>query len=107
MEEGYYHEKAITIPYRPNHHAEEQELSAPTLALAVIGWIMQDGERAERYVALTGLSPDALRSGLSDNAILASALEFLINNENDLMRAAEALALTPEELVAAYKELSS
>jgi hypothetical protein len=33
--------------------------------------------------------------------ILASALEFLTNYEPDLIRAAEALAVTPEELVAA------
>ncbi len=38
--------------------------------------------------------------------ILASALEFLANHEPDLIRAAEALAVTPEELVAAKDVLN-
>lgn len=37
--------------------------------------------------------------------ILASPLEFLANHEPDLIRAAEALAVTPEELVAAKDAL--
>ena len=58
-------------------------------------------DRAARYLELTGLDPDSLRAGLGDPLILASALEFLANHEPDLIRAAEALAVTTEELVAA------
>ena len=72
---------------------------AKTLALAALGWILQDGDRAERYLELTGLDPDALRAGLDDPALLGSALEFLANYEPDLIRASEALAVTPEELI--------
>ena len=80
---------------------------APTLALAAIGWVLQDDDRAARYLELTGLDPDSLRAGLDDRRILASVLEFLSNHEPDLIRAAEALAVTPEELIAAHKELSA
>ena len=73
---------------------------AKTLALAALGWILQDGDRAERYLELTGLDPDALRAGLDDPVLLGSALEFLANYEPDLIRASEALAVTPEELIA-------
>ena len=62
-------------------------------------------DRAARYLDLTGLDPDTLRTGLGDPAILASAIEFLTNHEPDLIRAAEALAVTPEELVAAKDAL--
>lgn len=72
---------------------------AKTLALAAIGWILQDADRAERYLDLTGLDPDSLRNGLDDGAVLGSALDFLANHEPDLIRAAEALAVTPEELI--------
>ena len=58
-------------------------------------------DRAARYLELTGLDPDSLRSGLGDPMILASGIEFLANYEPDLIRAAEALAVTPEELIAA------
>nr|WP_086618899.1 DUF3572 family protein [Erythrobacter tepidarius] len=76
-----------------------------TLALAALGWVLESDERAARYLALTGLDPDRLRAGLGDPAILASSLEFLANHEPDLIRAAEALAVSPEELVAAKDAL--
>ena len=72
-----------------------------------MGWLLQDDERAARYLSVTGLDPDTLRAGLGDPAVLASALDFLANHEPDLVRAAEALALTPEELVAARDILAS
>lgn len=78
---------------------------AATLALAAIGWLLQDDDRVQRYLALTGLDPDSLRAGLGNREVLASALDFLANHEPDLIRAAEALAVTPEELVGAAKEL--
>ncbi|MEM9501955.1 MAG: DUF3572 domain-containing protein [Pseudomonadota bacterium] len=80
--------------------------SPQTLALAALGWILESGDRAERYLSLTGLEPDTLRAGLGNPAVLSSALDFLANHEPDLIRAAEAMAVTPEELVAARQELS-
>ncbi|MEM1050985.1 MAG: DUF3572 family protein [Pseudomonadota bacterium] len=76
------------------------------MALAVIGWILQNDERAERYLALTGLNPDSLRAGLDDQSVLASAIDFLANHEPDLIRASEALAVTPEELIAMRRKLT-
>jgi hypothetical protein len=64
-------------------------------------------DRAARYLELTGLNPDSLRAGLGDPMILASALEFLANYEPDLLRAAEALAVTPEDLIAAKDALQA
>jgi len=69
--------------------------------------VLEGEDRALRYLDITGLDPDTLRAGLGDPAILASALEFLANHEPDLIRAAEALAVTPEELVAAKDLLLS
>jgi hypothetical protein len=77
------------------------------LALAALGWVLEGEERAARFLDLTGLDPDALRAGLGDPMILAAALEFLANHEPDLIRAAEALAVTPEELVAAKDALQA
>lgn len=75
------------------------------LALAALGWILEDSDRAQRLLALTGLDPGALRDALGDAGTQAAVLEFLANHEPDLIRAAEALAVTPEELIAAMKEL--
>ncbi|MEM6475395.1 MAG: DUF3572 family protein [Pseudomonadota bacterium] len=90
----------------PDDLSPDPPSSPQTLALAALGWLLQDTDRAERYLSLTGLDPDSLRTGLNDPAVLASALDFLANYEPDLIRAAEAMAVTPEELIAARQELN-
>ncbi len=77
------------------------------MALSALGWILEDDDRAERFLSLTGLDADSLRGGLGDPSVLAAVLDFLANHEPDLIRAAEALAVTPEELVAAIQELGA
>lgn len=64
-------------------------------------------ERAERLLALTGLTPEALRAGLGQRPILAAVLEFLCGHEPDLLAAARALEIEPPELVAAKENLLS
>jgi len=90
----------------PAASQEAGKRRATTLALAAIGWILQDDDRAQRYLALTGLDPDTLRGGLGNPHVLASALEFLANHEPDLMAAAQALAVEPQDLVSARRELA-
>lgn len=86
---------------------DDNRTRAATLALAALGWVLEDEDRAARYLELTGLDPDSLRAGLGDSRVLGSTLEFLSNHEPDLIRAAEALAVTPEELVAAQRDLNA
>ena len=57
------------------------------LALAALGWVLADEHRADRLLALTGLTPDALRGGLGDPGILGAVLEFLGGYEPDLVAA--------------------
>ncbi|WP_428028322.1 DUF3572 domain-containing protein [Altererythrobacter sp.] len=76
-----------------------------TLALAALGWVLEDEDRAMRFLSLTGLDPDSLRAGLGEATMQSSVLEFLANHEPDLLRCAEALAVTPEELAGAAREL--
>ena len=75
------------------------------LTLSALGWLLGDEPRAERFLALTGLSPDELRAGLSDPALLGAVLEFLCAHEADLLAAAEALGVTPAELAGARERL--
>jgi hypothetical protein len=64
-------------------------------------------ERAERFLSLTGLTPDQLRSGLNDPAILGAVLEFLSGHEPDLLAAADALDMAPEQIIAAHRRLTN
>ena len=68
--------------------------------------MLEEEQRALRLLELTGLDPETLRAGLSEAAVQSSVLEFLANHEPDLLRCAEALAVTPEELVRAGQELA-
>ena len=78
---------------------------AEALALSALGWILSDGARAERLLALTGLTPHDLRSRLSDPAVLAAILGFLEAHEPDLVACADALDIAPARLVAARERL--
>jgi hypothetical protein len=77
------------------------------LALAALGWTLSDETRAQRLLALTGLDPAALRQRLGERGLLASVLGFLEAHEPDLIGAAEALDVSPAELVAARRSLES
>ena len=80
---------------------------ADIIALQALGWVLQDQDRAERLLALTGLDPRELRSGLEDPAMLASLLGFLANHEPDLLACAEAIGIAPAQLAAAAAYLNS
>lgn len=75
------------------------------LALQALGWVLGDAPRAERFLSLTGLTPEELRAGLGDPAVLSAVLEFLCGHEADLIAAADALAVAPGDLAAAREKL--
>lgn len=72
-----------------------------TLALRLVGWIVADSVRADRMLAITGLTPGDLRGSLANPAALGALMDFVINHEPDLLACAEDLGVKPAELVAA------
>jgi hypothetical protein len=83
----------------------ETNHGAQALALAALGWTLGENGRAERLLALTGLAPDDLRTRLGDPSLLAAILRFLEAHEPDLIACAEALDVTPAQLVEARRSL--
>jgi hypothetical protein len=77
--------------------------SAEILAFRVLGWVLEDGARAQRLLGLTGLDPRTLRDGLEDPAMLAAILGFLASHEPDLLACAASLNIAPTELMAASR----
>ncbi|MGH6780535.1 MAG: DUF3572 family protein [Sphingomonadaceae bacterium] len=77
------------------------------IALQALAWTLGDSARADRFLALTGIGPDELRTRLGEPALLAAALGFLEAHEPDLVACAEALDLTPEALVRARMEMEA
>lgn len=76
------------------------------MALGALGWVLGDGPRAERLLALTGLDADALRAGVGDPAVLGAVLDFLSAHEPDLCAAADHLGVAPQALIAARDALT-
>lgn len=68
--------------------------------------MLADGDRAGRLLALTGLTPDALRAGVGETGTLAAVLDFLCAHEPDLLAAAETLGVAPQELAGARERLA-
>ena len=68
--------------------------------------MLADDDRAGRLLALTGLTPEALRAGLRDPAVLGAVLDFVAGHEPDLVLAAHELGVEPQELVRARERLA-
>jgi hypothetical protein len=89
------------IPKETNQAAPE------ALALAALAWTLAEDARARRLLDTTGLTPEDLRAGLGDPAMLAALLRFLEAHEPDLLACAEALGVSPAELVDARRRLEA
>ncbi len=77
------------------------------LAIQALGWTLSDPVRASRLLELTGLTPEAIRAGLGDPAMLAAVLIFLEAHEPDLTACAEELEVPPARLVEARRRLEA
>ena len=86
---------------------DTNEPDAETLALSALGWTLAEGDRAQRLLALTGLSPEDLRDRLGEPGLLAAVLGFLEAHEPDLLACADSLGVTPLALVEARRRLES
>ena len=80
--------------------AETGETRA-AVALQALAFILSDERRAQRFLDLTGLTPDTLRGAIGDASTHTAVIEFLSAHEPDLVAAAEALGTTPDALLAA------
>ncbi|MFN2259163.1 MAG: DUF3572 domain-containing protein [Parasphingopyxis sp.] len=77
------------------------------MGLQALAWTLTDEKRAERFLALTGLDAETLRSQVGDPTLLAALLKFLEAHEPDLLACAEGLGRDPADLVAARRALEA
>lgn len=78
---------------------------AQAIALRALVWTLREEGRAERLLALTGLTPQGLRAGAGEDGVLGAVLSFLESHEPDLVACAHDLDLAPEMLVSARRLL--
>ena len=80
--------------------------SAQSLAISALAFIAADPDRLGRFLNLTGLGPDNLRTAAADPAFLASVLDYLIADETLLVEFAGDAGLKPEAVAQAQQALS-
>ncbi len=80
---------------------------AEALALSAMAATLTDERRARRFLDLTGLNVDELRSRAvaGDRSLLGATIAFLESHEPDLIAVAEAIGSSPARLVAAREVL--
>jgi hypothetical protein len=89
------------------HETNGNNDAASHMALQALVWALSDDIRASRLLALTGLTPEGLRSGIGDRGLQAAILSFLESHEPDLITCANDIGVTPSALVAARQELEA
>jgi hypothetical protein len=85
--------------------AKPPPTDAYAIALMALAAALSDERRAQRFLDLTGIGTDELRTRAGEPGLLAALIRFLEAYEPDLTAVAEAIGLAPEELVAARREL--
>ena len=91
----------------PNYPANHPATDSETVALSALAATLTDERRAERFLSITGLSPDGIRDSLGDRHTLAACLAFLESHEPDLIAVADAIGVKPQAIIAARAELEA
>ena len=78
---------------------------ATALALIALASTLSDERRAQRFLELSGLSPNGLRGRAAEPAVLIALLGFLEAHEPDLLAVAGDIGCSPQDLVRARLSL--
>ena len=76
-----------------------------SLAITALSFLAADGERLRRFLDITGLGPHNLRNAAEDPAFYGSVLEYLVADEQLLLRFAAESGLKPEAVARAHQAL--
>ena len=88
-----------------SHRTNNEPGDAEALALAALAATLTDERRARRFLDLTGLDADELRTRAGERSLLAALITFLEGHEPDLVTVAQAIGIKPEDLIEARQEL--
>jgi hypothetical protein len=90
---------------RPKETRALSSEAAETLALQALGFLLQDEERIDLFLRLTGTDPTDLRALATSRQFLLAVLDHLATGEQLLLEFARALEIAPERIGAARMAL--
>ncbi len=85
--------------------AKRAEFATET-AIAALGFLADDPERLERFLALSGLGPQNLRQAAAEPSFLSSVLDYIASDEVLLVAFARRRDLSPPEVMRAREILA-
>jgi hypothetical protein len=87
----------------PKNTANQQAISAQAeeTAASVLGWLAGEPDMFQRFLDLSGITPDQIRQAIADPGFLAGMIDFIMGHEPTLLAFCEATGTKPETVVAA------
>jgi Protein of unknown function (DUF3572) len=76
----------------------ERRDAAAGLAIAALGFVAGTPEELSRFLALTGIAPDAIRAAAAEPGFLGGVLAYIAGNERTLVAFASHAGVAPEEV---------
>ena len=79
---------------------------ANEVAIAALGFLADDPERLERFLALSGLGPHNLRQAAAEPAFLSAVLDYIASDEDLLIAFARRQGWPPTDISRARETLA-
>jgi len=89
----------------PKNPASGADSFPAEAAIAALGFLADDPDRLERFLALSGLGPHNLRRAAADPSFLSAVLEYLTGDEPLLLEFASLQGWSPADVVRARDAL--
>jgi len=80
------------------HGTTGDEAKAEALALGALAYLLEDPERTNRFVGVTGVDGDSLPPRLGDPVFLGCVLDFVLEDETLLIAVAEMAGLRADRI---------
>ena len=79
--------------------------AAESLAIQALAFLAEDEVRLGRFLAVTGIGPEEIRSAAREPQFLAGVLEYLAGDEPLLLEFADHTGQSPDEIMRACAQL--
>jgi len=80
--------------------------AAEAVAVQALGFLAADGERLDRFLALSGLNASEIRAAAIEPGFLTGVLDHVVSDDRVLMAFAEDSGLTPADIEKAHAALT-
>lgn len=80
--------------------------NAEAIALQALAFVAQDARLLQRFLDLSGYTPDSLRAGVGSPELSVAVLDFLLGHEPDLLAFCADAGLPPDAPGAARRALA-